>query len=330
MRGSRFALAALAACLAAHAAAADAIRVAVQRIATQAPIFVALERGYFAAEGLDAQLIYFEAATPMAIAAAAGDVDFGVTGLSAGIYSLAGQGQIRIIGGYVREVPGFQSNTVFASNRAWAAGLKGYKEIAGHSVAVTQVGSAPHYVLGLLADKFGFDIAGVRVLPLQSNPNAVAAVSSGQADVGIIPVTFVTPALERGDVKLIGYAGDVVAWQLGAAFTTTRLADQRGDIVNGFLRAYRKGSRDYCAAFIGPDGKRIDGPTAPDLLAIMAKYTGQPVAVVRQGLGYLDAAERLDVKDVLHQIAWYKTQKLLKPDIDGDAIIDKRYVVPLP
>jgi hypothetical protein len=33
---------------------------------------------------------------------------------------------------------------------------------------------------------------------------------------------------------------------------------------------------------------------------------------------------------VLHQIAWYRGQGLVKGEVDGDQVIDKRYVVPLP
>ena len=45
---------------------------------------------------------------------------------------------------------------------------------------------------------------------------------------------------------------------------------------------------------------------------------------------YIDRESRLDFKDVLHQIAWYKSQNMLKDSVDSDAIIDKRYAVPLP
>jgi hypothetical protein len=36
------------------------------------------------------------------------------------------------------------------------------------------------------------------------------------------------------------------------------------------------------------------------------------------------------VEDVLRQIDWYKSQGMLKGPVDGDAIIDKRYVIALP
>jgi hypothetical protein len=51
---------------------------------------------------------------------------------------------------------------------------------------------------------------------------------------------------------------------------------------------------------------------------------------VKLGVPYFDADARLDVKDVLHQIARYKSQRMVKSEVDGNAIIDKRYVIPLP
>jgi len=65
------------------ARAAEHIRVAVVHSLGPAPVFIAAGKGYFAEEGLDAELVFFESAQPVAIAAAAGDVDFGCTGMTA-------------------------------------------------------------------------------------------------------------------------------------------------------------------------------------------------------------------------------------------------------
>jgi hypothetical protein len=42
------------------------------------------------------------------------------------------------------------------------------------------------------------------------------------------------------------------------------------------------------------------------------------------------ATKPLDVKDVLHQIDWFKSQSMVKAGVDARSIIDTRYVVPLP
>src|SRR5262249_54103165 len=158
---------------------------------------------------------------------------------------------------------------------------------------------------------------------LQSIPNIGSAVTGAQIDVGIMNSTQATAALGHGDVKLIGWAGDVTPWQLAATFTQTQTADGRRDTVERFLSAYRKGARDSHDAFTGPDGRRKDGPLAPEMLAIIAKYVQQSPEQVARSISYVDAEQRLDVNDVLHQIAWYKAQGMIKGEGDGSAAIDR-------
>lgn len=310
-------------------ASAETIKIGSQKVAG-GPLYIAAAKGYYAAEGLEPDYVFFEAGEPIAVAAASGSIDFGVAGLTGGLYSLAGQGALRLIAGQTHEVPSFRANTVAASNRAYDAGLKSVKDLAGHSVAITQIGSSFHYDLGLLADKYHFDLKSIRLMPLQTNPNSVAAAIGGSADAVVTVVGYVLPAIQRGDVKLLAFIGDETPWQLTAAFTATKTANERQDTVERFLRALRKATRDYHDAFTGADGKRQDQASAPEILDILAKYTGQSPDILKLGLGYMDAEARLDVKDVLHQIAWYRAQGMLKSDFDAASIMDKRYVVPLP
>jgi len=309
---------------------AEQIKIGILKIAASGPVYLAQEKGYFTAEGLGVELVYFNASEPIAVATASGDIDLGVDGLTGGFYSLAGQGALRIIAGAYHEFPGFHNGGFLVSNRAFDGGLKTPKDLPGHSVAITQVGSTLHYVLGLIAEKYGFDLGSMRILPLQSAPNIVSAIVGGQADAAVVNGTAVMPLIQRGNAKLIGWVGDETPWQIGAIWCATKTADERRDTVERFLRAFRKGAQDYHEAFIDPDEKRNDGPTAPEVQTIIAKYMGQPVELVKLGIPYIDAEARLDVKDILHQIAWYKSQGMLKGPIDSEEIIDERYVVPLP
>jgi NitT/TauT family transport system substrate-binding protein len=313
--------------LPATAFAAEHIKIGGQK--TTSPLYIAVEKGYFAAEGLDPELVYFEAGQPVAVAAVSGDIDFGIAGLTGGLYALAEQGALKIIAGQTREAPGFRANTVVASQRAYQAGLRTFKDLPGHSVAVTQIGSSFHYDLALLAEKYRFDLGTIRIMPLQSNPNSVAAVSGGSVDAAISLVTYLKPALDKGDVKLLGYIGDETPWQLTGCFVAARTANERGDTVQRFLRAFRKATREYHDAFTGPDGRRHDEATAPDVLAIIAKYTGRPVAEIDQSIGYIDPEAALDIADVARQVAWYKAQNLVKGELSGDQLVDRRYAIDL-
>jgi NitT/TauT family transport system substrate-binding protein len=310
-------------------ATAETIKVGVLRVAAQGPTFIAIERGYFAAEGLSAEPVFFDAGQPVAVAAVSGDVDFGMTGITAGLYSLGLQGGLRIIAGYLSDGPNFHTTAMLVSKAAYEGGFKTFQDLAGHSIATTQMGSTFHYQVGLLAEKFGFPVSSVRFIAMQSVPNAVTAVVGGQADSVLAQPSYALPAVERGDAKLIGWSGDVVKFQTGLVFTATKTANEQQAKVERFLRAYKRGVADYHDAFTGTDGARADQPSAPAVLAIVAKYLNQPEGLVTQGIAYIDRDARVDTLDVLHQIAWFKAQGMVKGTSDGAELIDKRYVVPI-
>ena len=93
------------------------------RFTSHAGSFVALERDYFAEAGLDVELRFFQAAQPMAVAIASGDVDYAVTAMSGGLISLAQKGAIKVIGGALSEEPGIDGQKILASDAAFQAGM---------------------------------------------------------------------------------------------------------------------------------------------------------------------------------------------------------------
>jgi NitT/TauT family transport system substrate-binding protein len=166
----------------------------------------------------------------------------------------------------------------------------------------------------------------VRLEPLQAATNQASAVAGGSVDAAVTMSTILMPGVQSGQTKLLGYVGDEVPWQLSSIFTTVKTADNVA-YVERFLRAYKKGAHDYIGAFVGPDGKRADQPSAPAVLAIISKYVGQSPDQVRKAIAYVDPDAKLDVKDLQHQIDWYVSQGMLKNRIDVNTVIDKRYVV---
>lgn len=307
-----------------QAKAADKVNVSAIKAATFGGVFVAIERGYFAAEGFDVNLVYFDASPPIAVATVAGSLDFGMAATSAGFFNLADK--LRIIGGFAREAPGFQGMTFVASLKSWNAGLRSLKDLGGHTISIGTVGSSPHYSLSLIEAKYGIDPATVRLEPLQAATNQASAVAGGSVDAAVTMSTILMPGVQSGQTKLLGYIGDEVPWQLSSIFTTVKTAGNVA-FVERFLRAYKKGAHDYVGAFVGPDGKRADQPSAPAVLAIIAKYVGQSPEQVKKAIAYVDPDAKLDVKDLQHQIDWYVAQGMLKNRIDVNTVIDKRYVV---
>lgn len=310
--------------------AAETIKIGTLTTTGSGPLYIALDKGYFAAEGLDATLVPFDAGQPVAVATVSGDIDFGVAGVTSALYTLAQQGALKLIGGWAYDAPSFHTSAVIVSNRAYDAGLKSFKDLAGHSAALTQIGSSYHYALSLITDKYGVDLKTMRMVPLQSMANIASAIAGGQADSSVLIVSAALPLIDHQSAKVLGWVGDETPWQVAAIWISTKTADMRHETVMHFLNALRKGTAEYDNAFSDGDGKRRDGPTAPATYAIMSKHLSQTVDQMKFAIGYADPELRLDVADVERQIAWYRAQGMIKGEVAIDQVIDRRYAIPLP
>ena len=309
-----------------RAAAVDHIKIGTLFTAGGGPLYLAVEKGFFAEQGIEAELVPFDAGQPVAVATVAGAIDFGAAGITSALYTFAGQNELRIIAGNEYDSAVHHSSGVIASKAAYAKGLVALKDLGGHSIGLTQIGSSYHYAVAILAEKFGFDMKTIRPLPLQSFANVASAVSGGTADAAVMPTAATLPLVQRGAVKLVGWVGDAVPWQVAVMWTTVKTANGRPDLVRRFLRAVRKGVAANNGAFAKPDGTRADGPTAPDVVAIIGKYVKLAPADIEANVGYVDPELRVDGKDIERQIDWYRSQGMIKVDVTLDQVLDRRYV----
>ncbi|TCU65044.1 NitT/TauT family transport system substrate-binding protein [Bradyrhizobium sp. R2.2-H] len=327
---ARLAIAGLVAIMAMGTARAEDVlkaRIGVLRLSSSAPVFIAQDKGYFREAGLEVELKFFDAAQPIAVATTSGDVDFGVTAFTAGLYNLAGKGVLKVIGGMSRERPGYPLIGYFASNNAYAAGLKTPKDLAGKRVAVTQVGSSFHYSLGLLADKYGFKLSEVKIVPLQSLSNAAAALKGETVDAALLPISTARKLMDEGGAKFLGWVGDETPWQLGAVFASPKTLANK-TLVTKLLGALAKADREYHDVILAAmkDGVAPINEQTKPLLEIIAKYTNLPVEQVVGNCAYVDPDGKLDVKNVDNQIKWLQEQGFADKGFDANAIIAKDYV----
>lgn len=312
-----------------HAAAQEKVKVGAVKIVSNSGFFLAKEKGYFAEEGLDVEAVAVETPAATAAAVASGDLDFAVNGNTVALYNLAAQGILRMIGGQSREHPTFENNAWAVSRKAYDAGLTDLKQLPGHSFATTSFGSPGQYALNLTARKYGFDVKTVEVKSLGSLSNSASALAGGQTDIGVIPITSIANEADRGNVKIINWVGDVTPWQVGSLFTSTKIANDKPDLVERFLRAYRRGTRDYHDAFTAADDLRQDQASAAETVMLLAKALDQPVDQIKRSLPYVDRDAEVDPADIASQLAWYREQNMLKATADVGQIIDARYAAVL-
>ena len=316
----------------ATASAADPVRLGLLHTLSPAPFYIAQERGYFRDAGLDVTFRFFQAAGPIAAAAVAGDIDIGVTALTGGFFSLASKGALKVIGGGLHEEKGYEGSAILVSNQAYAAGLTTPEKLAGHSFAITQYGSSFHYMAGRIAEASGFDVKSLTLRPVQQIANMVAAVRSNQVDATIAIASMARPVEAAGEGHIIGWAGDIVPYQITALFTTDRMIAEHADVLRRFAQAYTRGVADYRDAFLRLDaaGKPIRDARTDAAIPAITKYvfTGDPdaAAKISAGVGYYAAGGALDVADVIAQYRWFQAQDMVKSDADPKTLIDTSFL----
>src|ERR1700761_6621545 len=307
-------------------AQAETVKVGLSKLISYPGVPIALSRGYFKQQGLDVEMVFFDSAQRISVGVASGDIQFGVAGLSASFYTLAGQGQLKLVGSSAGEEPGFYNLTFVASNKAYDGGVKSVKDLPGHDVAITQLGTSLHYTIGLAAEKYGFPMSAINIRPLQSNSNVIAALTGNTIPIAVMPNTPTLIPVEKGEIKRVAWVGDITPdWMGSALFSGTKTLNAQGDMVKRFMVAYRQGTRDYHDAFATSDDKRKDGPDAPAVLKILADFAGVSEKSIDEATPYIDRDARVNVRDVAHQIAWYKSQDLLKGEGNAEGLVDTRY-----
>ena len=296
------------------------------RFTSHAGSFVAFERGYFAELGIDVELKFFQAAQPMAVAIASGDVDYGITAISGGLISLADKGAIKVIGGALKE-EGIDGQQILVSDAAFQSGATHPSKLDGKSYGVTQTGSSFHYVGSKVAKAEGISLS---YKPLQKVGAVIGALRSGQIDAWNIVPHIAKPLAGSGAVHIIGAVQDYIPnYQITTAFTSASNAANERDMTSDFLAAFAKGVEDYNGAMIDRSGGDAGVDAMVDLIHKYV-YTDRPrekaAPSIVAGTMRLSPGAALDVTSIRDQLSWFQSEGLVDAGITLDTIIDGSYV----
>ena len=302
--------------------AQDRPRVGILKLTSSAPIFVGVEKGFFKEFGVEPELVYFQAAAPIATALAAGQLDVAATGLTAATYNIVlGGEKLWIVADKGREWPDHRLTAIVVHKDLHDAGVRAVADLRGKRIAVTQLGSTFHYQIGNILEKDGMSLKDVTIVPLQAMPAALEALKGKQVDAVVLPQPFPGRAEADGFGRVLAWGGDLFPWQIATVFYSKKFAADRTRAVS-FMKGYVKSSRHYYDAVLaGRAGSAYD-----DVVAVTARYTGAPVSVIKLGLPYQDRSGRLWVEDIGRQMAWWQRHGFIKSTIPLKDIVDTSFV----
>ena len=312
---------------AAPAHAQQKVKIGALKLTSSATLFIGVEKGFFKEFGIEPELVFFQAAAPIATALATGQIEVGATGITAALYNIVlGGEQMWIVADKGREWPGYPLTGIVVQRELYDGGLRGIADLKGKRIGITTLGSTFHYHLGNVLEKAGLSLADVRVVPLQTMTAAIEALKGKQVDAILLPQPFPGVAESRGFGKILFWAGDLHPWQVATVFYSKGFAANRRRAVD-FMKGYVKASRYYYDAVLGQkEGKPAPGANYDEVVRITAKYTEARPEIIRLGFPFQDRNGRLLVTDIERQMQWWTQNGFMKRTIPLKGIVDTSFV----
>jgi NitT/TauT family transport system substrate-binding protein len=294
------------------------VKVGLLKLSSSAPVFIGINKGFFEAEGIKVEPVWFKSAQPIAVATASGDIDVGATGLTAGLYNAVAQGmKIAIVADKGREWPGYKLTALIVDTDQWKIGLRDLKDLKGKRVGITQMGSTFHYILGNLLEKKGMSLNDVKVVPLGSVASMRYTVVSHQIESAFLVQPHVAPLEKNQTARVLLWAGDHLPYQIAAIFYGEKFMKNR-DLAVSFMKGYIRS----CRYFYDQALAKKEGPGHQEILAIISKFTEEKPEAVALALPYNDRNGELYAEDIQRQLDWYFRHALVSRKMAASELVD--------
>lgn len=233
-----------------------------------APIYVGIERGYFADEGLKLELTPLQGGSDSVVQLAAGNFDVAVGGAGAGLLNAANSGiKFKIVAPMHSEKAPLTTPLVISAKRKDE--IKSVADLKGKKVAINATGAATEYWLGEALKKNGMTFDDIQLTSLAFR-DVPAALENGSLDASMLGEPLVTTNVDQGIISVL--SNDFID-----GFTATYLymgeqfLQDDPQAALGFMRAYLKACKDLQGDYLKND---------PEISKIIEKYTQVPADVV--------------------------------------------------
>jgi NitT/TauT family transport system substrate-binding protein len=230
------------------------------KIVDNAPMFVAMERGFFKAAGLELETLPMAGGAVIVQGVTSGDLQIGWTNVIS-LYQAHVEGfDFKFIAGGATNVKG--TNDTHALLVAKSSPINSAKDLEGKTVAVNTLNNIVHLMAMAWLDKNGASSAKVKFVEIPF-PQMEAALLAGKIDAASAHEPFPSAALAKGVVRVLANPwSDVIGKFLIASwFASEKWLQKNKQTAQAFIAALNrgidavgadpKGSRDAIAKWTG-------------------------------------------------------------------------------
>lgn len=247
---------------------AEVVNIGFLPILIYAPMYVALEKGYYAERGLDVRITPMNSGTDLAVMVSTNDLQVALSGVGPAFWNGLDTGlPLTII------APGHEEGNPVATPLMVGADsdITSVDQLAGLKVSVNAPG-ATEYWLDAALQTGGLTIEDVDLQYL-GFPDAVTALSSGALDAAMVGEPLATSAVNEGTARILSNDFDVEGVQVTAVFSNTDWLDGNTDAAINFVAGYLQACRDL-----------VDEPNDPLNLTIISEYTSIPMELIAESV----------------------------------------------
>jgi NitT/TauT family transport system substrate-binding protein len=310
---------------AAPARAADpiSVNVGITNVIADVGLFVADKRGYFAAEDIKVRFVPFDAAARMIAPLAAGELEVGGGGISAGLFNAVARGLgIKIVADKSTSAPGLATGALMVRKDLIDAGrYKSPRDLKGRKLAVPAPGTGTSTSIDRLLSTVGLSLKDVDLVYL-SFPQMVTAFQNNGIEAGFLAEPSLTAVEASGAAVRIIHDDEMFPnHQIAVTLYSGRFINSNRDGAIRFMRAFLRGTRDYNDVI--KDGK-LGGPGAEAIIAVLTEYSliKDPAIYRRIGVHGCDPDGKLNLASLETDLAFFVAQGLIQGKVDVASAID--------
>ena len=300
------------------APAADVVKMGDLPVISNAGLYIAIEKGYFAERGITVETERFASGAKMIAPLSTGQIDVATGSPSAGLDNAVASGMdFRIVAdkGQIRPKFSFTGGLLVRKDLIDSGAVKSIKDLKGKKIASGAKGIVLDYILAKTLESEGIPFDGVEVVYL-SYPDGIKALASKAVDAAVAPEPWGVQAERQGVASRLFLSENVpsiATFQIGVVMYSGKLIKERPKVARDFMQAYVKGVKYY----------NDKGLKDPEVAAIVSKHTSVPADTVRATIPfYADPAARPRTQDLatlqdwFHQLGWVKTKAPIDKLVD--------------